>query len=104
MALVDEIASICLVSTEVDFRNLIGKIFGAYDITQIRMLLALLAAMKRIERNENGDIFHVAQDAVFMECDDSDERLSLRASWLAAYEQHLPEAIVELRGKGHATA
>lgn len=97
LALLDEIVEVAGALTEPDLKTIIADVFGSYDISLVRMLLSLLVAMNRIKRNINGDIFSTGDGVPFMECDGG-ERTSLKARWLAGYQDSQPETVEELRG------
>lgn len=97
LALLDEIIEVTGAVTEVDLKSVVLEIFGNYDIALIRMLLSLLVAMDRIHRNINGDIFSTGRGASFMECD-TEERITLKARWLASFQSSQPDTLEEMRG------
>lgn len=97
LAVLDEVLDVAGALTEVDLLNIIHVIFGDYDVTTVRLLLSLLVAMGRIERDENGDIYSLRRDRRFIHCESVDARLELVATWQAAYAAHLPDVIEKLK-------
>lgn len=96
ISIIDEIVDLAGALTEKDLLQIIQMIFGAYDVSEVRLLLSLLVAMDRIARNDNGDIYSLRRAKAFVECDSHAERLKVTAAWRDAYETHDPGAVVEL--------
>lgn len=100
LAIIDELIDIVRASTEPDLRNYIEICFGAYDISEIRLLLSILVATRRIERNKDGDIFSRARQQKFLECDSETADESLRVEWQVVLEENMPDAITGLQVQG----
>ncbi|MEQ1512682.1 MAG: retron St85 family effector protein [Lysobacteraceae bacterium] len=96
LAIIDEIIEVIGLLTEPDLKSIISEIFYSYDIDLIRMLISLLVAMGRVRRNRDGDIVSTLLGNSFMECD-GEERVSLKARWMSAYEATQPESLEEIR-------
>lgn len=97
LAVIDEIIRVASALTEIDLLHAIHSIFGNYDVSRVRMLLSLLVAAERVARNDAGDIFSIATAAKDFIEGQRDDRVSLKARWLSAFEQHAPEVLGELR-------
>ena len=96
LSILDCIFDIMGVCTEDDLFDLVGKRFGHFDRTEIRLLTGLLVALGRVVRTDDADIAR-AIDAVtqsFIEGAE-DESVDLKAKWNEAYRNHLPEVIGE---------
>lgn len=94
LAVLDEIIDLAGALTEPDLLNLVSEIFGSYDVSTIRLQLALLVATDRVKRNDEGDIFSLRRDRPFIDTN-SNERIALKAKWREFYEEFMPEALVE---------
>jgi len=94
LAVLDEIIDLAGALTEPDLLNLVSEIFGSYDVSTIRLQLALLVATDRVTRNDEGDIFSLRRDRPFIDTS-SNERIALKAKWREFYEEFMPEAIAE---------
>ncbi len=96
LAIIDEIVDIVGIITEVDLRYVIYEIFGAYDISKLRLQLSLLYATNRIDRNDDGDVIAKPRQNSFIE--GAKDKISVRALWRIAYEQNDPDSIIVLDG------
>gem|GEM_PF-3689704 len=96
LAIVDKITDLTGILTQDDLFDLINKSFGKYEKSNIRLLLGLLASMNRIRRSEMGDIIRISAGSrmPFINGGGPDA-VDTKASWGAAYAEHLPEAIAE---------
>lgn len=97
LAILDEIIDLVGATTETDLRHAVSECFGPYDVSIIRLQLAILVATVRVARNDNGDIFSRARTVPFIEAN-SQETLAMKATWRRALEQHDPTALSELEG------
>lgn len=95
LALLDELIDLVGALTESDLLNLIKELFGAYDVSSVRLQLALLAAMDRIARSDHADIFSKPRDYRFIE-GVSRERVAVAVKWREFFSEHMPEALTEL--------
>jgi len=97
LAILDCIFDLIGICTEEDLFDLILKRFGSYEVSELRLLTALLAALGRISLTDDADIVRLssAWPLSFIE-GAADETTELRARWNDAYRVHLPEAIEEV--------
>ena len=100
LEILDCIFDILGICTEADVFDFIHKRFGNFDASGVRLLIAMLAALGRIVRNDDADIIRLASafPPNFIEGAD-DELTELRAKWNDGYRTHLPEAIKEFAEK-----
>lgn len=97
LAILDELIDLVGAVTEADLRHIVLECFGAYDVSTVRLQLAILVATDRIARNINGDIFSRPRSMPFIEVS-TQENLAMKATWRRALELHDPSAIAELEG------
>jgi hypothetical protein len=97
LALLDEILDLTGALTEGDLLNIININFGNYDVSTVRLLLSLLVATGRIEKDDNGDIFSMRRDRRFIHCETAGVRLEVGAMWHAAYAEHFPDVPRKLK-------
>lgn len=95
LAILDELIDLVGAVTEADLRHIVTECFGAYDVSTIRLQLAILVATDRIARNNNGDIFSRPRSMAFIEVN-TQENLAMKATWRRALEMHDSSAIQEL--------
>lgn len=98
LAIIDEIIDIISPTTEPDLRHCIELCFGAYDISQIRLQLAILVATHRITRNDDGDIYKANREVKFFECDSQAASEELRLEWKMASDEVGSDAKSSRRG------
>ena len=98
LSIIDKVVDMCGVLTEEDLFDVILKIFGKYEKSDIRILVALLKAMGRVGRTADmGDIVRVAKHAPapFIDGGGADAT-DVKASWTEAYSEHVPDALTTL--------
>ncbi|MCS4503965.1 retron St85 family effector protein [Arhodomonas aquaeolei] len=98
LVIIDEMIDIISPTTEPDLRHCIEFCFGAYDISQIRLQLAILVATHRITRNDDGDIYRANRDVKFFECDSKVASEELRLEWNIASDDVRSDAEISFRG------
>lgn len=93
IAILDSIFDLMGFCTEEDLQFLIFRCFGKYDVSELRLLTALLSALGRVERTDEADIVRINSwtPERLMEGQD-DEAVELKAKWSESYRQYLPEA------------
>jgi hypothetical protein len=98
LAILDCFFDLTGICTEEDLFDFITTRFGGFDRSEVRLLTAMLAALKRIVMTDDADIVRIVGlvPASFMEGGD-DELVETKARWLEAYRVHLPEAAEEIR-------
>lgn len=100
LEILDEIIDLIGVTTEDDLLHMVKECFGFFDIAKIRLLLAILVAMNRIARNDNGEIFALKRESSFIELNNKKENISvkadLKATWLRVMQKYDPNALAEL--------
>ena len=97
LAIIDEIVDLVGATTEKDLLNIIQLVFGAYDVSKIRLQISILVATERVARNDDGDIFAKRRVAPFVDAG-NDVKLDIKATWTAALKDHDPDAIYQ---RGH---
>lgn len=95
LAILDEIIDLVGATTEIDLLNAVNECFGSYDVSIIRLHIAILVATGRVTRNDDGDIFSKTRTVAFIE-GNSQESMAVKAVWRWALEQHDPSALSEL--------
>lgn len=95
LALLDDLIDLVGALTEPDLLHLIKEIFGAYDVSSVRLQLSLLVAMDRIARSDHADIFAKPRDYRFVE-GLARERIAVSAKWREFFSEHMPDALVEM--------
>ena len=96
LAIIDELVDLVGATTELDLQDNIKRIFGRYDVSEVRLLLSILVATGRIWRNDFGDIFAKPRPAPFIEAANKLEASSVKAAWRHAFEELDPAAIEEM--------
>lgn len=97
LSIIDKLVDLAGILTEDDLFDIINKIFGKYEKSDIRLLVALLATMGRVERNNMGDIVRILRNSKTPFIDGAGEDAAeVKASWSETYKQHLPDAAAEM--------
>lgn len=93
IAILDSILDLMGFCTEEDLQYLILSYFGKYDVSELRLLTALLSSLGRVGRTDEADIVRInsIDPERLMEGGD-DEVVELKAKWSSSYRQYLPEA------------
>lgn len=95
LSVLGEIVDIAGAITEVDLLHVVYALFGAYDVSKLRMQLALLVATNRAVRNDTGDLLSRGSARRFMDGNEP-ERMAVIGKWRDAYATQFPDVIEEL--------
>lgn len=100
LAIIDKMIDLTGVVTEDDLFDLVNRAFGKYEKTDIRLLVALLTTMGRVERTHMGDMIRVVGKSKMPFIDGGgQEAIEVKAAWSEAYRQHVPEALEEIESR-----
>ncbi|UNK56181.1 retron St85 family effector protein [Pseudoxanthomonas daejeonensis] len=93
LAIIDKIIDLTGILTEDDLFDLINKIFGKYEKSDIRLLVALLTTLGRAERTDMGDIVRILKNSKMPFIDGGgEEAAEVKAAWADTYRGHVPDA------------
>lgn len=97
LSIIDKLTDLSGSITEEDLFDLVFKIFGNYEKSDIRILVALLKSMDRIYRTEMGDIIRRLDSPIAQFIDGgAGEAVEVKASWSQSYKQHMPQDASDL--------
>lgn len=102
LAIIDKVIDLTGVLTEEDLFDLINKIFGKYEKSEIRLLVALLTTMGRAGRTHMGDIVRILKNSKMpFIAGGGEESTEVKAIWADTYREHVPDALEEIERRNH---
>ena len=102
LAIIDKVCDLAGIITEDDLFDVINKAFGKYEKSEIRLLVALLTTMGRVERTQMGDIVRIFKESKITFIDGGgEESAEVKAAWAETYREHMPDALDEVASRNH---